>query len=237
MFLFTLMPVDVRVPFNAEFVCQAFLFCITQIAVVCWVFPWFLVPLTFIAAIFTVLDILMNRGVLEARKLENVTKSSVLHHLSSAMAGICVIRGYRRQHVFQRRYAFLFVSLNFWKSKGIGKSSFAFSNGSIKWSCAPTDRFNDDLNVHLSAQTIFGYSNRWFTFRMNLMGLASIVVTAIFCVSTKTSLSPATAGLALANVFQTATFIPFVMRMKADFRARFNSVERVAEYAHVRQSH
>ena len=36
----------------------------------------------------------------------------------------------------------------------------------------------------------------------------------------------------MANVFQVATFIPYVMRMKADYRARFNSVERVCEYAH-----
>ena len=33
--------------------------------------------------------------------------------------------------------------------------------------------------------------------------------------------------------FQVATFIPFVMMLKAEFRARFNSVERVCQYANV----
>ena len=41
-------------------------------------------------------------------------------------------------------------------------------------------------------------------------------------------------GLALANVFQTATFVPFVALLKNEFRARFNSIERICEYAKVR---
>ena len=94
-------------------------------------------------------------------------------------------------------------------------------------------RFNNDLNIHLSATAIFRYSNRWFTFRMDFLGLCTIVITAICAVAAKGVVSSAMAGLALANVFQTATFIPFVMRLKADFRARFNSVERVCEYANV----
>ncbi len=98
-------------------------------------------------------------------------------------------------------------------------------------------RFGSDLDVHLSAQALGRFSNRWFTFRMDLFGLATIVVAAIFVVAGKggESASAAVAGLALANVFQTCTFVPFVMRIKADFRARFNSVERVSEYANVSQ--
>ena len=52
------------------------------------------------------------------------------------------------------------------------------------------------------------------------------------CIFSRDTVTPAEAGLALANVFQVATFIPYVMRMKADYRARFNSVERVSEYAY-----
>ena len=40
-------------------------------------------------------------------------------------------------------------------------------------------------------------------------------------------------GLALANVFQTATFIPYVTLLKNEFRARFNSIERICEYINV----
>ena len=94
-------------------------------------------------------------------------------------------------------------------------------------------RFNDDASVYMSALSMFRYANRWFVFRMDLIGLVTIVLTGFFTVLAKGSVSPAMAGLALANVFQACTFIPLVMRLKADFRARFNSVERVAEYAYV----
>ena len=83
---------------------------------------------------------------------------------------------------------------------------------------------------------MFRYANRWFTFHMDMVAMAAIVLTASFAVVSKegATASAAVAGLALANVFQTCTFVPFVMRLKADYMARFNSVERVAEYAYVR---
>ena len=37
--------------------------------------------------------------------------------------------------------------------------------------------------------------------------------------------------------FQVATFVPFVMMLKAEFKARFNSVERVCQYANVSVPH
>lgn len=92
-------------------------------------------------------------------------------------------------------------------------------------------KFDANLNRHLSAQLLFRFSNRWYAFRMDLLGTLTILITASVCVFNKGQVTPAQAGLALANIFQVATFIPFVMRMKADFRARFNSVERVCEYA------
>ena len=82
---------------------------------------------------------------------------------------------------------------------------------------------------------MFRYANRWYTFHMEMISMVAIVVTAAFAIVSKDSdgASAAVAGLALANVFQTCTFIPYVMRLKADYMARFNSVERVAEYAYV----
>lgn len=67
---------------------------------------------------------------------------------------------------------------------------------------------------------------------MDFLGTLTILVTAGVCIFSRGSVTPAQAGLALANIFQVATFVPYVMRMKADYRARFNSVERVCEYAH-----
>ena len=88
-------------PFYAEFVCQAIFFSVTQVLVVCVLFPWFILPFSIILVVFVGLDIVMGVGMLETKKLENKTKSPLLHHLNSAMSGITVIRGYQRQNLFQ----------------------------------------------------------------------------------------------------------------------------------------
>ena len=82
---------------------QALLLCLSQILVVCAVYPWFTLPFLAIAGVFVFIDVGMSQGVVASRKLENQTKSPVLHHLNSAMAGVAIIRGYQRQDVFQRR--------------------------------------------------------------------------------------------------------------------------------------
>jgi ABC-type multidrug transport system fused ATPase/permease subunit len=184
--------VDVRMPYYTEFVVQALFLCLSQIFVVCLVYPMFIFIAFGIVGLFIFFDVYMNRGVLEARKLENKSKSPVLTDITSIMPGISVIRGFERQSVFQ-------------------------------------DKFSVDLNRNLAAQMLFRYSNRWYGFRMDLLGTLTILCTAGVCIFSRGSVTPAEAGLALANVFQVATFIPYVMRMKADFRARFNSVERISE--------
>jgi len=50
------------------------------------------------------LDLWLNIGVQETKKLENVFKSPVLHHIQSSMGGLSVIRTYNRQAIFERRF-------------------------------------------------------------------------------------------------------------------------------------
>ena len=182
-------------PYYTEFVVQAFFLCLSQIFVVCLVYPMFVFIALGIVGVFLFFDVYMNRGVLEARKLENKSKSHVLTDITSIMAGIPIIRGFERQSVFQ-------------------------------------DKFSRDLNRNLAAQMLFRFSNRWYSFRMDLLATLTILCTAGVCIFSRDTVTPTEAGLALANVFQMATFIPYVMRMKADYRARFNSVERICEYAY-----
>ena len=95
--------VDVRMPYYTEFVVQALFLCLSQIFVVCLVYPMFIFIAFGIVGIFIFFDVYMNRGVLEARKLENKSKSPVLTDITSIMPGIPVIRGFERQSVFQAR--------------------------------------------------------------------------------------------------------------------------------------
>ena len=91
-------------------------------------------------------------------------------------------------------------------------------------------RFHHDLNANVSARVTFSFANMWFMMRMDLIGMIAIVATGMFSVGLRGAISPAAAGLAMANAMMTGTFLPFIMRMKAEFRGRFNSVERIYDY-------
>lgn len=50
------------------------------------------------------LDVWLNVGLRETKKLDNLLKSPVLNHISSTMAGLSVIRTFGRQKIFLERY-------------------------------------------------------------------------------------------------------------------------------------
>ena len=96
-------------------------------------------------------------------------------------------------------------------------------------------RFANYLNMSISADSMFRLATRWFMWRMEMLALTTVLVTAVVCVALKNSVSPATAGLALSNVFISATFIAIVMRFKAEFKAFVTSLERSLEYLNLPQ--
>ena len=81
-------------------------------------------------------------------------------------------------------------------------------------------RFNTNVNHNLSAHALFRYSNRWFTLRCEVLGVICVITTAVACVAFKDRTSPAVAGIVLANMFQAATFLPYLTRLTSEFRAR-----------------
>ncbi|GLH12006.1 Multidrug resistance-associated protein 5 [Gryllus bimaculatus] len=95
---------DVRVPFFFEFVWQGLMFVITQMVLVCVIFPIFSIPMAVATGLFVLLDIWLNIGLRETKKLDNLLKSPVINHISSTMAGLSVIRTYGRQKVFLERF-------------------------------------------------------------------------------------------------------------------------------------
>ena len=91
-------------PYYTEFVVQAMFLCLSQLFVVCLVYPLFIVVVLVLLVIFALCDIWMNKGVIETRKLENKTKGPVLTDITSVLPGIPVIRGFERQSVFQKKF-------------------------------------------------------------------------------------------------------------------------------------
>ena len=116
-------------------------------------------------------------------------------------------------------------------------------------------RFNTYLNASISADSLFRLATRWFMWRMESLALVTITLTAVVTVATKVgppvpqshiykvsniilpqgSVSPAIAGLALASIFQTCTFVPFVMKLKSEFSAMLSCLDRIFEYINLTQ--
>lgn len=74
-----LISVDVRIPFYFEFVTTSIFFCITQIALVCFVYPLFSIAFIVIIVVFLSMDICMNKGVGMTKRLDNETKVQFLN--------------------------------------------------------------------------------------------------------------------------------------------------------------
>ncbi|CAG7725355.1 unnamed protein product [Allacma fusca] len=91
-------------------------------------------------------------------------------------------------------------------------------------------RFTDHVNKHLSAEAVFRIANRWFTIRMDIVGLVAIFSTVLFGILMRGNISPAAVGFAFASIYSVCTFMPFVMRMMSELNARFTSVERILDY-------
>ena len=54
----------------------------------------------------------------------------------------------------------------------------------------------------MAADSLFRLAQRWFMWNMDTLGMITITLTGVVVVATKGSVSPATAGLALATIFQ-----------------------------------
>lgn len=95
---------DVRIPFFFEFVSQAFVGIVAQFIMVMAYFPLAAAPLAVVVLAFYLLHRFLFRGIVEARRMDNVTKSPVVNDISVVVPGIPVIRGFQREYLFQKRF-------------------------------------------------------------------------------------------------------------------------------------
>ena len=95
---------DTQIPFFMEAVGQYSLLIFANVAMVCFLYPWFTIAFIFIFGLVILLDTAMNSGVYHCKRLDNQLKAPVLHHISSSMAGLVIIRGFAKQTVFKKRW-------------------------------------------------------------------------------------------------------------------------------------
>nr|XP_050025537.1 ATP-binding cassette sub-family C member 5-like isoform X1 [Dermacentor andersoni] len=99
--------------------------------------------------------------------------------------------------------------------------------GCHKWF---TNKMYELVNKQSVAHVVFHLASRWFTLRMEFVGICMVAAAAFIVVIMRQSVSTGLAGLMLASVFSVCTFIPFIMRLKSELSARLTSMERIHEY-------
>ncbi|KAM9359680.1 ATP-binding cassette sub-family C member 5 [Symphorus nematophorus] len=99
--------VDTRLPFQAEMFIQNVILVFFCLGVISCVFPWFLVAVGPLVLLFAVLHSVSRVFIRELKRLDNVTMSPFMSHITSSIQGLTTLQAYDRGHDFLHRYQVL----------------------------------------------------------------------------------------------------------------------------------
>ncbi|KAK2846457.1 hypothetical protein Q5P01_009456 [Channa striata] len=96
--------VDTRLPFQAEMFIQNMILVFFCLCVISCVFPWFLVAVGPLVLLFAALHSVSRVFVRELKRLDNVTMSPLMSHITSSIQGLTTLQAYDRGQDFLNRY-------------------------------------------------------------------------------------------------------------------------------------
>lgn len=78
-------------------------------------------------------------------------------------------------------------------------------------------------------------ANRWLAVRLEMVGNFIILFAALFAVLNRDALSPGIVGLSITYALQITDTLNWLVRMTSDMETNIVAVERIKEYAEIKQ--
>ncbi|XP_033230959.1 multidrug resistance-associated protein 5-like isoform X3 [Belonocnema kinseyi] len=92
--------VDNGMRISLEMFLQSILTCIFAILIICYVFPWFVIPLLVLAGLFYFVGKIFRVGVRDLKRFENASRSPVFSYLTATTQGLHTIRAFNKEQEF-----------------------------------------------------------------------------------------------------------------------------------------
>ncbi|XP_015590166.1 multidrug resistance-associated protein 5 isoform X1 [Cephus cinctus] len=116
--------VDTRLPITLEGIIQNTFIVLFAVLFICMVFPWFTIPLIFLAALYYFINAVFRVAIRDLRRIENSSRSPIFSFLMTTTQGLSTIRAFDKQNECLAKFQELF---------DLNNSSSFLCNIAMRW--------------------------------------------------------------------------------------------------------